>query len=117
MRPLPGHAIINLGDAMTKFTNGLLRSNVHRVVAPPGEQANSTRYSLVYFSRPENDVLLKRLEGSDLVPELGEGDVEEDICAREWITRKAMSTRPGGYDRKQWEGSEEGPRVARDSRM
>ena len=36
---LAGHAIVNLGDAMVNFTNGLLRSNIHRVVSPPGEQA------------------------------------------------------------------------------
>ena len=63
VKPLPGHCIINLGDAMTKFSGGLLRSNIHRVVSPPGEQAKETRYSLVYFSRPEDKVVLKRLEG------------------------------------------------------
>ncbi|KAJ5213682.1 hypothetical protein N7449_000851 [Penicillium cf. viridicatum] len=62
VRPLPGHAIVNLGDAMVKFTNGLFRSNIHRVVAPPGLQAESTRYSLVYFARPEDSVMLRRLE-------------------------------------------------------
>jgi isopenicillin N synthase-like dioxygenase len=31
VKPLPGHAIIELGDAMVKFTNRLLRSNIHRV--------------------------------------------------------------------------------------
>jgi isopenicillin N synthase-like dioxygenase len=53
VKPLDGHAIINLGDAMVKFTNGLLRSNIHRVSAPPGEQADYNRFSLVYFNRPE----------------------------------------------------------------
>src|SRR5215471_17061948 len=56
VRPLPGHAIINLGDSMVKFTNCLLRSNIHRVMSPPGLQADTTRYSLVYFSRPEDGV-------------------------------------------------------------
>ncbi|KAL2830787.1 hypothetical protein BDW59DRAFT_140839 [Aspergillus cavernicola] len=79
VRPLPGHAIVNLGDAMVKFTNGLLRSNIHRVTSPPGEQADSTRYSLVYFSRPEDDVPLCRLEGSSRIPELGDNVVEEQI--------------------------------------
>jgi isopenicillin N synthase-like dioxygenase len=38
VRPLPGHAIVNLGDAMVTFTKGLLRSNPHRVVAPCGSE-------------------------------------------------------------------------------
>lgn len=31
---------------MVRFTSGILRSNVHRVVNPPGLQADSTRMSL-----------------------------------------------------------------------
>ncbi|EEP75813.1 predicted protein [Uncinocarpus reesii 1704] len=93
VRPLPGHAIINLGDAMVKFTNGLLRSNIHRVVSPPGAQADVTRYSLVYFSRPEEDVLLKRLDGSSKIPPLPEGVVEEDIKSKDWIIRRGLGNR------------------------
>jgi isopenicillin N synthase-like dioxygenase len=47
VKPVPGCAIINLGDAMVKFSAGLLRSNLHRVVSPPGRQAELVRYSLV----------------------------------------------------------------------
>jgi isopenicillin N synthase-like dioxygenase len=93
VRPLPGHAIVNLGDAMVKFTNGLLRSNIHRVVSPPGEQADCTRYSLVYFARPEDNVPLRRLEGSSRIPALDEGVVEEDINSKDWITRRALGRR------------------------
>ncbi|OJD10578.1 hypothetical protein ACJ73_09751 [Blastomyces percursus] len=100
VRPLPGHAIINLGDAMVKFTNGLLRSNIHRVVSPPGPQAETTRYSLVYFARPEDDVILKRLEGSDCIPPLTLKDEtgalveEEEIKSKDWIIRRALGNRP-----------------------
>lgn len=31
-QPIPGHAICNLGDSMTIFSGGILRSNLHRVV-------------------------------------------------------------------------------------
>ena len=92
VRPLPGHAIVNLGDAMVKFTNGLLRSNIHRVVSPPGEQAACTRYSVVYFARPEDDVLLRRLEGSPLIPEL-DGTEEEEINSKDWVLRRALGRR------------------------
>jgi isopenicillin N synthase-like dioxygenase len=75
---------------MVKFTNGLLRSNIHRVVSPPGEQAKETRYSLVYFARPEDDVVLRRLEGSDVIPQLAEGQSEEATNSKEWIKLQAM---------------------------
>ncbi|KAF7790904.1 hypothetical protein EIP86_001862 [Pleurotus ostreatoroseus] len=58
VKPLSGHAICNLGDAMAVFSGGILRSNLHRVVTPPKEQANYERWSLVFFSRPANDVEL-----------------------------------------------------------
>ena len=93
VRPLPGHAIVNLGDAMVKFTNGLFRSNIHRVVAPPGAQADLTRYSLVYFARPEDNVILRRLEGSDLIPLMAEGQSEEEINSKDWIIRRALGRR------------------------
>ena len=78
---------------MVKFTNGLLRSNIHRVVSPPGEQAKETRYSIVYFSRPEDEVILRRLEGSDIIPELEEGDKDEEMNSKEWIKLQAMGLR------------------------
>lgn len=93
VRPLPGHAVVNLGDAMVKFTNGLFRSNIHRVVAPPGAQGDSTRYSLVYFARPEDSVMLRRLDGSGLIPPIGDGQVEEEINSKDWIIRRALGRR------------------------
>jgi len=94
VRPIAGHAIVNLGDALVKFSHGLLRSNLHRVVGPPGGQAERTRYSLVYFTRPEDEVLLRRLEGSAVIPP-GEGNTEEAITAKEWIKRRGHARRVG----------------------
>lgn len=99
VKPLPGHCIINLGDSLVKFTNGLLRSNIHRVISSPGAQAASTRYSLVYFSRPEDDVLLKRLQGSTVIPPLSEGVLEEDVNSRDWIIRRALANRTNLHDK------------------
>ena len=116
VRPLAGHAIINLGDAMVKFTNGLLRSNIHRVVSPPGEQAGETRYSLVYFARPEDDVVLKRLE-SPVIPPLAEGDEEEEINAKDWILRRALKKRVGNFKEEEWERNQWTERISARSRI
>lgn len=100
VKPLKGHCIVNLGDAMVKFTAGILRSNIHRVVNPPGAQGDSTRMSLVYFARPEDEVVLKVLEGSQSIDtkrrQQGESADEEQITAKEWIMRRAMGRRAGG---------------------
>ena len=72
-------------DALTKFTHGLLRSATHRLVPPVRKQAEFTRYSLCYFARPEDDVVLKRLEGGDIIPPFREGEErEEELTSKEW---------------------------------
>lgn len=119
VRPLAGHAIVNLGDALVKMTGGVLRSSVHRVVAAPGEQAGATRHSVVYFARPEDDVVLRVLEGSERIEEevrrrggaLGREREEREVSAKEWVLRRAFGRRAGG----KWEDSlgTEGGRTAR----
>ncbi|KAM5434271.1 hypothetical protein MferCBS31731_006765 [Microsporum ferrugineum] len=66
--PIPGHCIILVGEQLVKLTDGNVRANVHRVCAWSGIQGSSPRYSLVYFSRPEDDVILKQLAGIPVVP-------------------------------------------------
>ncbi len=95
VRPLPGHAIVNLGDAMVTFTNGLFRSNPHRVVAPPGQQAGHTKISLVYFMRPENEVIMQRLKGSELIPDLDGESEEQGMTAEEWVAHRFAAIRDG----------------------
>jgi len=101
VKPLKGHCIVNLGDAMVKFTAGILRSNIHRVVSPPQGQEHMTRMSLVYFGRPEDDVVLKALEESEMVKtkredQQREGQDDEEITAKDWILRRALGRRVGG---------------------
>lgn len=95
VKPMAGHAIINLGDAMVTFTNGLLKSAKHRVVPAPGEQANVDRYSIVYFVRPHNDVIM---EPCEKFKDLGEnlkvaGKFEPEggkvLSAGDWMKQRA----------------------------
>ena len=53
VKPIRDTPIVNLGDAMRKLSNGLLRSNIHRVYSPPGLQRNVTRtfHSLLLQAR------------------------------------------------------------------
>ncbi|MCJ1290368.1 hypothetical protein MMC34_001904 [Xylographa carneopallida] len=105
VRPLPGCAVVNLGDAMAMFTAGVLRSSVHRVVGPPGEQAAVSKYSVVYFARPEDEVLLRRLGGGDVIPALREGEVEEEVRSKDWVLRRALGRRVGGNVEEGWGGT------------
>ncbi|KAJ4358710.1 uncharacterized protein N0V89_003294 [Didymosphaeria variabile] len=105
VRPMPGCAIINLGDAMVKFSAGILRSNMHRVVAPPGTQENLVRYSLVYFSRPEYDVKMKRIEGGLVGRVANDGEVEDE-STREWLKRRHQGRKVQFFKgAESWEGA------------
>ncbi|RFU27497.1 hypothetical protein B7463_g8847, partial [Scytalidium lignicola] len=97
VRPVPGSAVVNLGDALVKFTAGLLRSNVHRVATPLPPQDGLDRYSLVYFSRPEDAVVLRRLKGGiiDAQPQTEKEEVE--MTSEEWILRRSLGDLRGVY--------------------
>lgn len=96
IRPEPGCAIVNLGDAMVEWSGGVLRSNLHRVYFAPGAQAEYERYSLAYAIRPEGVQSMKRLdvEGS-LIPDLGEKEEDLDCDANQWLARKGAAIRAG----------------------
>lgn len=60
--PEPGAIVVNTGDLMERWSNGLFRSTVHRVVQP--EQAGETlpsRYSMAYFVKPDRTALIECL--------------------------------------------------------
>jgi isopenicillin N synthase-like dioxygenase len=101
VKPMPGYAIVNLGDALVKLTAGILRSNIHRVVPPAPPQDGLTRNSLVYFSRPEDAVVLRRLKGGliDKQP-VSEKDSEPEMTAQEWTLRRSVGDLKGVYTHK-----------------
>lgn len=41
----------------------------------------------------QDDVMLKRLDGSDIIPPLAEDEVEEEIDSKSWIIRRALAHR------------------------
>lgn len=56
--------LVNIGDLLNYWTDGLLKSTVHRVVMP--KDAGADRYSIAYFCHPIHDTELVRIP-SDLV--------------------------------------------------
>ncbi|KAH9065125.1 Clavaminate synthase-like protein [Lactarius deliciosus] len=98
VKPMPGHAICNLGDAMAILSAGVLRSNLHRVVPPPKAQASFDRWSLAFFTRPRNSVPLAPLvKESTLIAEAAarapEGQYATGSTAEEWFRRRVQNRR------------------------
>jgi isopenicillin N synthase-like dioxygenase len=98
VRPIPGHAICNIADALSIFSGGILQSNIHRVVPPPGAQAEYERWSLVFFTRPTSSKVLRALVESspiiaDAVKKQPDRNFESGYTAAEWLARRVRNQR------------------------
>jgi isopenicillin N synthase-like dioxygenase len=54
--------IVNIGDMLSRHTNNKLKSTIHRVVNPPKDSWNSSRYSIPFFLHPRLEMPLDCLE-------------------------------------------------------
>jgi len=67
--------VLNLGDAMHFLSGGYLKSCIHRVVAPPADQAQYTRLGCFYFALLNEDVPLETLDSPVIREALGGRDL------------------------------------------
>jgi isopenicillin N synthase-like dioxygenase len=98
VKPLLGHVICNVGDALNIFSGGILKSSIHRVLPPPLEQSFYERWSLVFFTRPGNSAVLRALvEDSSVIAEAVKQDSERDfnpnVTALQWFARRQSKWR------------------------
>ena len=54
--------MINIGDMLSRHTNNVLKSTVHRVVNPDKELLKKSRYSIPFFMHPVSEMKLNVLE-------------------------------------------------------
>ncbi|MFC3416791.1 isopenicillin N synthase family dioxygenase [Algoriphagus hitonicola] len=53
---LPDQLVVNVGDMLERLTNKKLKSTIHRVVNPPKELMNTSRYSIPFFMHPRSEM-------------------------------------------------------------
>ena len=58
-KPIPGTFVINLGDLMARWTNGLYNSNAHRVMNNGVRRTD--RYSIAFFYSPRPSAVIEAL--------------------------------------------------------
>jgi len=62
--PIPGTIVVNVGDLMSRWSNDILRSTLHRVVAPPAQRISETeqmtpaRQSVAFFCNPNAETVV-----------------------------------------------------------
>ncbi len=60
--PRAGTILINVGDLLEMWSNGLFPATLHRVVIPPEEiERRKARQSIVFFVHPESDTVVQPL--------------------------------------------------------
>ncbi|KAI0852785.1 Clavaminate synthase-like protein [Daldinia vernicosa] len=88
VKPYPQSITVNLADSLEFLTNGFLKSSIHRVVAPPPDQANIDRLGVLYFVRPEDSLELRPVV-SNVLERLGYNKTMDGsavgITAGEWV--------------------------------
>ncbi|KAJ6021516.1 1-aminocyclopropane-1-carboxylate oxidase [Penicillium herquei] len=67
VQPQMDALIVNIADALHFMTNGYLKSSIHRVVAPPKDQAHVDRLGVLYMVRIEDDADLVPIEESPVL--------------------------------------------------
>lgn len=68
--PIEGTIVMNAGDLLSRWSNGLIQSTRHRVVEPPLKASQEEpesyppRYSVAYFCNPDFDKTIDALPGT-----------------------------------------------------
>ncbi|KWU44250.1 Clavaminate synthase-like protein [Rhodotorula sp. JG-1b] len=122
IRPLPGHAVCNVGDTLAVYSGNIFKSNIHRVVPPPPPQNQDERWSLVYFIRPGfNNPLTPLSDKSEIIRAHAEKDaamqaLPKGETAGSWFQRRIKlqraKNRTGPETWAQSRGTEHAPAVA-----
>ncbi|EJD01010.1 Clavaminate synthase-like protein [Fomitiporia mediterranea MF3/22] len=93
--PIPGTIVINVGDLLSRWSNDILRSTLHRVVAPPSKQINETeqmtpaRQSIAFFCNPNGGALI------DCLPSCygpGKAKKYEPVTTEQYIVQRLSDT-------------------------
>lgn len=87
--PVPGHAIVNFGDAMKILSGGKIESVLHRVVTVPGKQMQD-RYSFAFLVRPTPTAQMAALPRFH-----SEMEVEDKVpmTCEEWVSMRFSQLR------------------------
>ena len=76
----PDSVIVDVGDMLSRITNGALPSTTHRVVNPEGP--NTSRYSMPFFLHPRPDAVLS------VFGQFRDGQEAPDITGRDFLAER-----------------------------
>ncbi|XP_055356093.1 uncharacterized protein LOC129601330 [Paramacrobiotus metropolitanus] len=71
--PMPGCVLVNVADLLQRWTTDKLRSTRHRV-GFSGNVANQARQSMAFFVHPDDNYVIRCLDGSEKYPPISAGE-------------------------------------------
>lgn len=87
--------VVNIADQLSYWTAGLLKSTIHRVKFPPqSRETEQDRYSIVFFSHPNDETLLEPLP-SDITRSRKDRGANKDakfLTAKEHLDKRLAAT-------------------------
>ncbi|PNS15637.1 hypothetical protein CAC42_4089 [Sphaceloma murrayae] len=84
VRPVPGCACINAGEALQLLTGKMVKAGLHRVVAAPGDQEKCDKLSVFIGIRPKNEWPMRPYR-SPLIPDsVAEDEDYANLTCEEW---------------------------------
>ncbi|ORY91601.1 thymine dioxygenase [Leucosporidium creatinivorum] len=86
--PVAETVVVNIGDLLQRWSNDVLKSTIHRVVLPSGDDKSETtpqRNSIAFFSNPNLHQMISCLPGT------GEAKYEPVEC-EEYLVRRLTAT-------------------------
>lgn len=108
--------LVNVGDLLSHWTAGLLKSTIHRVVFP--KDGGDDRYSIAYFCHPSNDTRLVTIPSSVISKKALKGYVEQSdqgtdeiMTAEEHLNSRLAATY--GWGKQDFSASDSSERVLR----
>lgn len=93
--------IVNIGDTLQRWTNGMLRSANHRVVQPKSSEALSggvvpERFSVAFFGKASPEALIRPLQEFEKAGQ--DPESEGNITAAEYYSMLQTKTFPEGSE-------------------
>ena len=86
-----GAYVVNIGDALERWTAGRWRSTLHRVQIPPEASGSNQRQSIAFFHNANWDAIIDVLDPCRPV----DGQVEPPITAGRHLMERFLSTQHG----------------------
>lgn len=92
---LPQSIVVNCGEALELMTGGLFQATIHRVVKPPQDQEREKRIGVIYFTRPDDTVLLQPID-SPMLKRMG---IDKPLDEIVYNMPDYLNARKHGYKR------------------